>query len=306
MRLSVKGALIFLLFVNPSYGGGTKGATPFNFLFLDPHPRPAALGGAYGSIAKNPHSLAYNPAGLSGLESNEISFMHNEHFEGITQDHLALGLKKRSLAFSLTTLSFGKIPRTTLSNPSGSGLGNFTIRDWVFSVGYAQGYKEGFLSLGVAGKYLQERIDAYQAETLALDLGALIDLEPKEDIPAAIGVSLQNLGPKVKFQSSQEELPTNLKTSLAYQPSKKSLIALDLNQPKGGDSTIHLGAGYRVSNTLSLRAGYNGRNDAAGGLTAGFGFAHVMQGRRAILLEYAFVPFGDLGVSHLFSLGYRW
>jgi len=302
---------------SPSWAGGTQGAAPFNFLFLDPHPRAATLGGAYGAMSRDLHSLTYNPAGLAGMENSEISFMHNEHFQGISQDYLAWGLSNKNLAFSLNSLSFGKVQRTTLSNPSGAGLDFFAIRDWAFSVAHARQYKDGFLSLGLAGKYLQEKIDAYQAQTAALDLGFIVSLEPQQEIPVALGVSLQNLGPSVKFQSAREELPVNLKTGLTYKPADKAILALDLNQPQRGNSTLHLGTEWQAIKFLALRAGFNGRNDADSGLTLGFGLKHSWGGqkveppyepapKRALLFDYAFIPYGDLGASHRISLGLRW
>ncbi|MFC1522877.1 PorV/PorQ family protein [Elusimicrobiota bacterium] len=301
-----------LLSPRHSFCGGTRGATPFNFLFLDPHPRPGGLGGAYGAVQGDIHSLSYNPAGLSTLKRNEASFMHSELVEGISHDYLAMGLKGRNLALSINTVNFGRMGRTTLSNPSGEGLGSFTARDWAMSLGYAKKYKDSDLSLGIAGKYIQERIDTYKAYVVALDMGAILDLESQYQIPAKAGISLQNLGPNVRFDSNREEIPSNIKTSLLLQAHERVRVFLDLNQPKNGDFTLHLGTEYKAFDILALRAGFNGRNDAASGITLGLGLLLPEKGKhsdplsRKIFFDYAFVSFGDMGSTHRFSISVHW
>ena len=64
---------------------------------------------------------------------------------------------------------------------------------------------------------------------------------------------------------------------------------------------MHVGAEYMAKKTVALRLGYNGRNDAGTGLTLGGGLMV-----RRFALDYAFVPFGDLGNAHRFSFAYRW
>jgi hypothetical protein len=51
---------------------------------------------------------------------------------------------------------------------------------------------------------------------------------------------------------------------------------------------------------MSLRLGFGTRNDAGPGITAGVGWA-----LRDFDLDYAFVPYGDLGVSHRLSVTWR-
>ncbi|GAG58644.1 unnamed protein product, partial [marine sediment metagenome] len=58
---------------------------------------------------------------------------------------------------------------------------------------------------------------------------------------------------------------------------------------------------YWVTNIMALRVGYRtGPADEGSGLTVGAGFR---AGR--ILLDYAFVPYGDLGNTHRISLGMK-
>lgn len=288
----------FILVPPSLYAGGTEGATPFNFLFLDAGARPAAMGGAYAAAAQDANALLYNPAGLAGLKENHFTFQHTAHFQDATQEYGALALKN-GFGFMVNTLSFGKIQRTTISKPRGTGLGTFGIRDWVVSLGYGKSYKSGLLSLGIAGKYLRETIDTTKAQSGAIDAGILLDLS-RIDQPFSLGIAVQNLGLRTKFQSTYEELPINFKAGIAYKFLDSGLFVLDVNFPQQGASTVSGGWEYVAFKTLALRAGYNGRNETDSGITAGGGIRF-----NALSVDYAFVPFGDLGNAHKFSVTAR-
>lgn len=299
MRLYVS-AVLLLALASPCLAGGTGGAAPLNFLFLDADARPVALGGAYTAVATDANAMHYNPAGLAFLKGHQATFMHAEHFQDVTQEYGAIALKQ-GLGLMVNTLGFGDIQRTTLSNPRGTGLDSFGIRDWAVSVGYGRKLKWDWLGLGAALKYLREDIDNVSAHAVAADLGVRADLEAPLGAPLVLGMAIQNVGTKLKFQSSREDLPLNLKAGLAYRFIETGVFALDVNQPRAGDPTVHVGAEYAARKAVALRAGYNTRNDAGAGFTLGGGLV-----LRQFGLDYAFVPFGDLGNSHRFSLSYRW
>ena len=167
-------------------------------------------------------------------------------------------------------------------------------------LGYGKSYKSGLLSLGIAGKYLREKIDATIAQSGAVDVGILLDLS-RIDQPFSLGIAVQNLGLRAKFQSTYEELPINFKAGIAYRFLDSGLFVLDVNLPQQGASTVCGGWEYVAFKMLALRTGYNGRNETDSGITAGGGIRF-----NTLSVDYAFVPFGDLGNSHRISLSYRW
>jgi len=92
--LRLFGSLLLLLAAAaPCFGGGTEGATPFNFLFLDANARPVALGGAYAAIAQDANALLYNPAGLAGVRRTHLTLQHTEHFQSVNQEYGAIASK---------------------------------------------------------------------------------------------------------------------------------------------------------------------------------------------------------------------
>ena len=302
----IEALLISLLSLPAAAGGltgGNSGATPFNFLNLDANARPAALGGAYAALATDANALLYNPAGLGYLKSNEVTLMHNAYFQDASQEYGALVLNRGSHGFGLmvNTLGYGQIPRTTISNPSGQGLGAFGSRDWEISLGYGQSFHDHLFGFGVAAKYLREEIDDITAQAVAADVGLSMDFSKVEQIPLSLGLVVQNLGTDAKFQNDTEKAPVNFKAGAAYKFMKSGTFVLDINRPRYGSMTLHQGVEFVLMNTLALRAGYNGRIGAGPGLTAGAGITE-----KQFSVDYAFVPVGDLGSTHRLSVSWRW
>lgn len=296
--------------------GGTHGATPFDFLFIDAGARPVALGGAYAALSQDANAMLYNPAGLGLIDEHHLTLMHNQYVQGITQEYgvFAYSIGKDDIwnarrfrgssdrashgwGLMINTLSFGKVQRTTLSNPDGAGLGKFAVQDWAAALGYGRRIGRG-LSLGLAVKGLYEKIDKSAAFAPAADLGALYKFNR---MPVSLGIAVQNLGPKFRYQVERVDLPLNVKAGLSYRPIADLILAADVNRPKKGSTTLHAGVEYTAFQRMMLRVGYNGRNEADSGITTGFGV--LLPGAS---IDYAFVPFGDLGISHRISLSLHW
>ena len=92
------------------------------------------------------------------------------------------------------------------------------------------------------------------------------------------------------------DLPREIRLGLSYSGRDDLLVAVEAQQARGGDLTLHLGSEFRVAVRLSLRAGYQtaeNRNLAAGlGLSAGHW-----------TIDYAYAPFGGgLGDAHRLTL----
>ena len=81
---------------------------------------------------------------------------------------------------------------------------------------------------------------------------------------------------------------------------KNLTLALDVAKPQDNEIYYCLGAEWWLRNVLALRAGYKTNQDIGQGLTAGIGYKF---GR--ICLDYAYVPYGDLGDAHRISLGIK-
>ncbi|MDE2489265.1 MAG: PorV/PorQ family protein [Elusimicrobia bacterium] len=301
----------------PALAAGSAGATPFSFIRLDADARPVALGGAYTAVANDANALLYNPAGLALLPSHQLTLMHNQFVQGLTQEYAAFAYNigendqyndtrygdgftglRQGWGVMLDTLSFGKIQRTTVSNPDGTGLSSFGLRDSAVSFGYGLQVLPG-LAAGAALKGLDETVDNVSLWAPAADLGLYY---APHGLPLTFGLAAQNLGPGAKMQgtTATEPLPATARLGAALRWGT-GLVSVDGVETRDGRPSIHGGAEFVAYKRLALRVGYDGANQAGPGVTAGLGVLFP-----GASVNYAFVPFGELGDAHRISLELHW
>lgn len=281
-------------------GAGAAGNEPFSFLFLDANARAAAMGGSYTALASDANALLYNPAGLGRVPSHEATFMHNQHFEGVTQEYAAYA-GPAGLGASLNFLNFGPTPRTTRSNRTGVGADGVRLTDLSAALGYGRAVGES-LALGAGARYIRETIGGIAAGGFAADLGALYEPGWLEGLRLAAAV--QHLGAPVRFQSARENLPLTPRVGAAYSFSpagQLTTVSVDLSRTRTERPVYAAGVETVIAGALALRAGFNSRNDAGPAVSAGFGGRY-----RSVAIDYAMVPYGDLGLAHRVSITLRW
>ncbi|MFC1679180.1 PorV/PorQ family protein [Elusimicrobiota bacterium] len=286
-----------LLTAQACYAGA--GAEPLDFLFLDADARAVGMGGAYTALATDANALLYNPAGLGRIEHVETTFMHNEYFQGVTQDYAAIAFP-RGWGANVNYLRFGDVPRTTIDQPDGTGE-NATLTDAALGLGYGRTLFHGF-SVGLGAKWVRETIAGVSATVLAFDAGALYDVPRIERF--TLGMSVQNMGHAVRYQHADENLPLNVRMGAAYGfalAKQENTVSLDITKERSEGPIVALGAETIVAKVLPVRFGYCTRNDAGQGIAVGIGWLYG--GNR---MDYAFEPFGDLGSAHRLSVTWRW
>lgn len=274
------------------------GAEPFNFLFLDGNARAVAMGGAYTALAGDANALLYNPGGLAWVEGHEATFMHNQHVEGINQEYFGFA-SRTGFGALLNYVDYGSLTRTTISNPDGAG--DFGASDLALGGGYGRRFAEDF-GVGGALKLIRGSIDGTNAQGYAADFGVLYRSAELQGLK--LGAALQNLGPSVKFERNDENLPLNLRFGGAFDFAVRErpvVLALDMTKERSEGLLVNIGAETRPVELFALRLGYATRNEAGPGVSVGFGV-----GKKDFGFDYAFVPFGDLGNTHRMSLTLRW
>ena len=248
--------------------------------------------------ADDVYATYWNPAGLSKVDKIQIGLMHNEWFEDIRYEYIgyvqpAFGIG--TIAGSVSYISMGELDKT---DDAGTEQGKFRPYDLLVALSYG-GKINKSISIGFSAKLLQEKIDEQKAQAFAVDLGGIYSADNK----FLVGVNLQHLGTKMKFIEESYGLPLNVNIGLAYKLLDNALtLAVDSNIPSDNDVNIGFGADYRIMGMFDLRFGYRyafGGNDlgTVSGLRAGVGF-----GIGNYKLDYAFVPYGELGQSHRISL----
>ena len=294
------GLVIASALLAPAFVQAGGGADAYQFLLLDSNARAAAMGGAYTVLGTGAGALGYNPAGLARTERDEASFMHNQYFQGITQEYLDFA-SPLGLGASINYLSFGDVQQTTLNNTSGSGLGDTSLSDLALSAGYGRRLTEDF-SVGGGAKYIRETIDQTPRDNVSFDLGAHYAVARVPGLSA--GAALLNMGPAVSYDQAHENQPLTWRLGGAYRRDwlgASNALALDVVKERNDSARVSVGVETRVFKVLALRLGYNQSNDAGVGITAGIGCrVHDFD------FDYAIVPFGALGYSNRASVAYRW
>lgn len=116
---------------------------------------------------------------------------------------------------------------------------------------------------------------------------------------------VQNAGPGAKFISETVPAPTRGRLAVLWRPEKWMLWEGDVLQNFSGDTEVLLGTELNWNQMGFLRVGYRYTSHFAdlGTLTgASFG---VGVNWKAVQMDYAFLPYGDLGDSHRISLAWR-
>ncbi len=306
-RMSIQLFLMILILTGITFHSGVKAqvTTGAAFLRMTIGSRAQAMGDAYTGLARHVAGMYYNPAGLGFSLTREIMLFHAQWFEDIALENLS-GIYpvdgKLTFGAGISYLHLPEITRYEIDPVSGGPLknGTFGVADFILTVG--MGYKLGSnLGLGANVKYFQEKLENVSAQGVAFDLGVLAKL-PIDFL--SVGFAVQNLGPKLKYQAYQEELPLTYRIGMAYQlPDYDATITIDGVKTKGVDWQILPGIEIGFMNSFYIRGGYQFTNREGNGMTAGFGLKLLNRYK----INYVYSPYGDLGDTHrgelIFTLG---
>jgi long-subunit fatty acid transport protein len=276
------------------------GTASAQFLKLGAGARAAAMGEAFTAVSDDVTATYWNPAGLTQLRAAEAELMHNAGLVNTQYQFLAGAMPTQgdwTFGASLYRMDYGSMDR----------YDNADVKDGSFqagslAVGFSAARKwSDNLSVGLTGKVIREGIDDVTATGAAADAGAMYRFDNYQ-----FGAALQNVGPALKFVTDSSPLPATLRLGAAGRfLDEKLLLGLDLTKARDTDPSVSAGAEYSPAPQLKVRGGYKSSTGAAdlgglAGISAGAGFSI-----RNVTIDYAFVPFGDLGATHRISLQFR-
>lgn len=280
-------------------GVGTTGA---QFLKVGVGARPLAMGGAFSALADDVNAIYWNPGALTEVKRRNLALSYNSMFQDENQGFLAYAapLKDDMGAFGvgINYLVVSNIEKRAGDTETPDST--FSNQNFALNASYARPEVLERLSVGGSLKYIRETMDTFSANAVALDLGALY----RTAIPnLAAGLSLQNLGTKI----GPDPLPLLFKGGAAYKLFDSRLaLASDLDWlAQDKRFYVDFGLEYWAQKALAFRAGYQlGRGgDQLGGMV-GLGAGVGLRLER-LDIDYAFVPFGNLGDTHRMTLGFR-
>ncbi len=291
--------LLLILSLMPIQLSANIGETSASFLNLGVGANALAMGGAVTSLSTGVHSLFWNPGCLGWLVGTEATFMHSEHFQSIRYENLgfAHGTNSFGIGFSLKGLYLVEMEERI--GPSENSISTFGAYFVVPSLSLAKSLGNNF-SLGTSVKLVYQKI----GEDKAVSFGGDIGMSVKGVIRSLkAGFVLTNLGTKIGFLNSSFSLPTRLRTGFSYSLFNENIsLAFDVIKPLKEDFEYCFGVEGIIMEKLYLRAGYRSGLQNTGsfaGASAGVGFKI-----KDIDIDYAFSPYGVLGLTHNFSISY--
>jgi hypothetical protein len=263
------------------------------FLKIGMSARAAGMGGAFCGLTAGLESLHYNPAGLVSVGAGEVMFMHNQWFEGIRYEYGAYvrQIEGRGVVGADVVIMDAGMLKGYDNN--GNKIADFKARDMAVSLCYANRIADN-ISAGTLVRFIQQKIRDKKASGIGVDIGVMY----QTDVDGlSIGASVQNIGQKIKFVDDADSLPACLRVGLAY-ARDVLIMCVDINKAVDSDVNVHIGIEYQY-NQVAFRAGYGTGSEASFSVGAGFGIGSWS-------IDYAYVPYGDLGDTHRIGVGMKW
>jgi hypothetical protein len=319
--------LVLMMSVSLFAGKSKVGTTAYPFLKIGTGAKSAAMGGAFVGLADDESAVYYNPAGIVGFQQKAISASYMNYIADIQSGNLTVILPKQApesteqsdmgeenlindapsaFAFSMIYLNYGTIDE---ANATGDIIGDFGGSDMALAATYARKLSSQ-LALGGSAKFIYQKVDEFSSSGLALDAGLLYRFK---DGRTNIGASASNLGFQLSSLSTEHKdaLPIIARLGVSHHTRELPLtISLEGVYPTDNDLYGSLGVEIHPNIPIALRAGYSsfGKNYKTGGdkdNTAGFSFGAGFKFSK-VTIDYAFLPYADLGTLHRVGFAYRW
>lgn len=331
MRKEIAAAILICANLQAAFAG--SGAS---FLKIPVGARAVGMGNAYSAVANDVTALHWNPAALSRLRQKEISVMHAELFADTRYDFVGYGMPLGAGQYVNSRRSDGGFDPMAANNPlsktsnwamgvsavylshgslegrdeAGAKTGDFAANDFAFHMGFSRKVSERS-HFGMTMKTIRQAIDSQSATGVAGDLGFVTRL-PR----LAMGVSVLNLGPSMKFSNETYALPLTLSVGTGYSLNGGFILSFDYRHRLSDNvSSLGLGGEFNLLSSFSLRAGYlnnltslrksgeskSSVSDQFTGLGMGFGLRAFKS-----QIDYAVTPMGELGLTQRLSLSVRY
>lgn len=292
MKRNIITIFIFLLTTTIALA---KENTTAAFLKIGVGAIPVSMDEAFCAVANDVNAISYNPAGLAQIKGQQLLLVHNQWVEDIKYDYLIFVHNispNRSLGGNVTYL---RIDNLIGRDDDGDLTENFNAYDLAVGLAYGEKLSKNLL-IGIYLKCIYLLNENVSGSGIAADLGWLYKTNIKN---LDIGLCLQNIGTKIKFIETKEELPLTIKLGIAYKISHILTLAADWNMPKNDRTCINAGMEINIFNLIALRASYKSQVDLDKKSHWSYGGGIKISNYQ---IDYAFVPYGILGDTHRFAL----
>ncbi|HTC22299.1 MAG TPA: PorV/PorQ family protein [bacterium] len=268
---------------------------------LNSSARSGAMGSASVGAADDASALFSNPAGLAFLRQGEALMNSNFWLVDTFQETGLLNIPAipgwGGLGFAGSFLNYGTFEGR---DEAGSLAPNYSADNLFLKAGWGYAVLEN-LSLGMALQGSQTGLAGNTYWNLGLEFGALMKLSEA----LRVGADWDDIGLNQASETAGTAFHLGASVEAPIDSANRLLTAVSGAFEAGAVSYLQMGLEYGLQESFFLRAGYQaalGDNEIGGltGLTAGVGFK-----LSELRLDYAYLPYGELGASHEISLGYQ-
>ena len=311
-------------------------------LLINPWARGASWGSVNTANVNGLEGMYNNVAGLAFTPKTELIFAYTDWMKGADISVMSFGIAQRvseSGVFGLSVMSmnFGEIDITTIDLPEG-GIGQFSPRYLNIGLSYAKAFSNSIYG-GMTLKIINESISDASAQGIAIDAGIQYVTGELENVK--FGISLRNVGPKMKFsgdgfslktfvpnndnqftttqRNAAFELPAQLNIGAAYDfLFNKSRFTLAGNFASNSftKDQFSLGGEFSFRDYVVIRAGYTyeegiwetvdnpDRTNSNSGFSGGFSVQVPMSKDKGSVfaIDYAYRPTVQFDGTHTFGI----
>lgn len=269
------------------------------------------MGETAAGASEGAEAVFWNPAGLARFHRDspwELCMGYNHLVSEARSGSLALSKPTRVGVFAGALTYFTQSPQTAY-NALGDRVGSFSPTDVAISASYAIRIK--IWHFGGTAKFIRSSLHDASGTAGAVDLGVqALHLTEAGEGAVDFGVVVSNLGTPIKVGGIASPLPLSIRSGILWHTAPYLNSGFDVVLPVDDDPYVSFGLEGKVGLTRQkawkafLRAGYNQRYtrgiDGLSGMTLGGG-ADLSRVR----MDYAWVPFGDLGITHRVTMSVR-
>jgi len=297
---------IFILLVFLPVAGYSVGESSWGFLNIGGTANVIGMGNAYSPYLKGCSSLYYNPAGLAGVETIEMSILNIEWIGNMRYNTLFYAQPGSGGGIGGGVL-FLSMPDFPQYNEFGEIMNEYlTMNDFAFLISYARNMGE--LDAGVNCKYIQSTLMHQSSSAIAADMGFIYEI-----YKISAGVAIQNLGYNYqKFKGGEgDKLPLIINIQAGYQQSLFNISEINLSADikyNITDSSIKSGSGieWLLKELFFLRTGFR-LFDNLSSWDIGGGLKYKEKKERFILTaDYVFLPVANFKPVHTFALNIKY
>ncbi|HSW53561.1 MAG TPA: type IX secretion system protein PorQ [Ignavibacteriaceae bacterium] len=298
--------IVFILTASFTFGQYT-----YDFLNVDMSARAASLGGSFVTNNDDVDVLFYNPAGMSFLEKDPVSFSFVKHLMDINLFSLAYSTEFENVGRFGSAIKYINYGSFDKADEFGNRTGEFNAGELAFILGYTNEFSENFY-YGANAKVIYSSIADESSSAIALDLGINYEI-PNQKLNLA--ATVLNLGTQLSsYIDTKEDLPLDVAIGISKRLENLPVrLSLDFHQLNKERDELYqhlkgfsLGAEFYLSEVFTLRFGYDNekRSDLKVGSSSGIAGFNGGLGVKIseYVFNYGYSSLGTIGAMHRIGL----